>query len=111
PMDLSQLVEEVAARLRETIERSGCTLELRVEPNIRGEWDRLRLEQVLVNLLTNALTHAAPSAIELSLHGDERIATVRVRDHGPGIAEVDQQRIFERFVRSAPKSTGGMGLG
>jgi PAS domain S-box-containing protein len=110
-VNLSQLVPEVEDRLRQMVERGGTTVELRVQPGVVGRWDRLRLEQVLVNLLTNAVKYGGRSPIEISLQADERQATLAVRDRGPGIPEAEQQRIFERFARAAPRGVGGMGLG
>lgn len=110
-VNLSQLVPEVEERLRQMLERGGCSAELRIQPRVVGRWDRLRLEQVLVNLLTNAMKYGGHSPIEVSLHADERQATLAVRDRGPGIPEGEQQRIFERFARAAPRGVGGLGLG
>jgi signal transduction histidine kinase len=110
-VDLSQLIAEVEDRLRQMVERGGSSVELRVQPGVVGRWDRLRLEQVLVNLLTNAVKYGGRSSIEVSLRADERQATLAVRDGGPGISEAQQQHIFERFVRAAPRGVGGLGLG
>jgi signal transduction histidine kinase len=110
-VDLSRIVEDVVARLRDFAGRGGCAVDLLVEPCVSGRWDRLRLEQVLVNLVTNAVKYGGPGRIEVSLSADMDRATLRVRDHGAGIAEELQTRIFNRFVRAAPGEAGGLGLG
>ena len=110
-VDLSLLTQDVLARHREVIDRGNCSVTVRVEPTVVGNWDRMRLEQVLVNLLTNAVKYGAGSPIEVELHADDHQAILIVRDHGPGISERDQRRIFERFARLAPRGVGGLGLG
>jgi signal transduction histidine kinase len=110
-VDLSRVVGDVLARLRDLVERGGCAVESLVEPGVSGRWDRLRLEQVLVNLVTNAVKYGGTGRIDVSLSADEERATLRVRDHGPGIPPEQQARIFNRFVRAAPGEAGGLGLG
>lgn len=109
-VNLSDLVRDSVARLREVIERGGCSVSLNVQADVVGRWDRLRIEQVLANLITNAVKYGG-TPIEVSVEVDASMAMIVVRDHGPGILESDQQRIFEQFVRAAPKGTGGLGLG
>ena len=91
---------------------AGCAVAVKAPVAIEGRWDRLRVEQVLTNLLGNAIKYASGQPIEISAerHGDAAI--VEVRDHGPGIADVDLPRIFERFERAAPpRHYSGLGLG
>ncbi|HEU5097447.1 MAG TPA: DUF4118 domain-containing protein, partial [Roseiflexaceae bacterium] len=73
--------------------------------------DSVLIEQVLINLLENAIKYTPPgSPIEISAIGAGAVVTVTVSDRGPGIAPGDQQRIFEKFYRG-PSGTGGVGLG
>ena len=75
--------------------------------------DWARLGQVLDNLLTNADRAApigTPIEVEVRPDPDQRLVTVHIRDHGPGIPEDLGERVFERFVRGAG-NTGGTGLG
>src|SRR6266540_4181999 len=112
PMDLRQSAREVVERHGVEIAQSGCRVTLEAPTPVTGTWDRLRVEQVITNLLTNALKYAARSAIEVRVEGDESHARVVVRDEGPGIAEEDQARIFRPFERATPESgAGGLGLG
>lgn len=112
-MDLVPLLEEVVERLRSQAKTSDTPLKLRVSvPSIRGIWDRSRLEQVLTNLLTNALKYAPgkPIAVEAELHGTQ--AVLEVKDQGQGIPDDQKEKIFEKFHRvSAAKSQSGLGLG
>lgn len=111
-MDLAQLARDVVERLEDSARRADCTLELRARGPVAGFWDRLRLDQVLSNLLTNALKFGAgePVVVEVSAQGSD--ASLSVADRGIGIHDADQRRIFERFQRAAAAETyPGMGLG
>ncbi len=111
-LDLSEVARDVAVRFREELARSGSTLVLRSEGSIRGQWDRLRLEQVMTNLLSNALKYGEGRPITVQVARDERTAKLTVRDEGIGIDERDQTRIFERFERAVSEQNyGGLGLG
>src|SRR6185503_13323741 len=79
---------------------------------VTGRWDRLRIEQVAMNLISNAIKYAAGKAIHVSIARDKDDAIVEVRDSGPGIPEPELPRIFDRFERAASaRHYGGMGLG
>jgi signal transduction histidine kinase len=76
-----------------------------------GRWDRNRIEQVITNLLSNALKYGDRKPVRLEVTGGLQ-ASLIVRDQGLGISPVDQQRIFERFERaSSTRNFGGIGLG
>ena len=111
-MDLAQLARDVVDRFDESARRADCALELRALTPVAGFWDRLRLDQVLSNLLTNALKFGAgePVVVEVSAQGADALLTVA--DRGIGIHDADQRRIFERFQRAVTAETyPGMGLG
>ena len=77
-----------------------------------GRWDTQRLEQVVINLLTNALKYGAGKPVHLRLAAEGERARLSVRDEGIGIAAEDQGRIFERFERAvSDRHFGGLGLG
>jgi signal transduction histidine kinase len=82
------------------------------EPSLEGVWDRFRLEQALVNLLTNAMKYGAGKPIEVHLSSEGGKALVSIRDHGIGIAKENQERVFSRFERAVGEGTfTGLGLG
>jgi PAS domain S-box-containing protein len=118
-VDLTALVREVLARMSEELARAQCPLEQRLPAHpVEGQWDRVRLEQVLVNLVGNAAKFGAgqPIAISLEEVGEGAAAgPVRlvVTDHGIGIAPEQQARIFDRFERGdvQPQRYAGLGLG
>ena len=113
-LDLAELVESVVDRLRPQTTRANCAVALDLHKPMRGWWDRPYLDQVVTNLLSNALKFGAGKPIEITL---ERAATpgfacLAVRDHGIGIAPRLHEAIFERFARAVSvRQYGGLGLG
>lgn len=111
PMHLDELVRDVVDRFAEQAASAGCSIALRTIP-VHGTWDRLRIDQVVSNLVANALKYGtgAPIEIDLSAHGPDAI--LAVTDHGIGIAVEEQAKIFERFERAVEnRDFGGFGLG
>jgi signal transduction histidine kinase len=111
-VDLVHVVRAVVERSRDGLGRAECALRLDLPPSLVGHWDPMRLDQVVTNLLTNAMKYGAGSPIEISMTGDSTHARLRVRDEGIGIAEGDAARIFERFERAVSvRHYGGFGIG
>ncbi|HVH41323.1 MAG TPA: HAMP domain-containing sensor histidine kinase, partial [Labilithrix sp.] len=111
--DLSDLARTVLGR-----DSSGAVgpIELHAEKVVRGRWDRRRIEHVFVNLLSNATKYGEGKPITVTVDEsgfDERHhAVLSVQDHGMGIAEQDQARIFDSFERAVSTwHFGGLGLG
>ncbi len=114
PIDLGKLARQVMEYIEPDAERAGVELTLVELSPAEGSWDLLRIEQVLMNLLSNALKFGAgrPIQIETGTDKDGRCAFVRVIDHGIGISPEDAERIFGKFERSVPaRQYGGLGLG
>ena len=110
--DLLEVVQMVIEHYRETAANAGCVLRLTRSQPVRGCWDRLRIEQILINLISNAIKYAPGSIIEVALALDDDHACLTVRDEGPGIAPEQQERIFSRFERAhSASSQTGLGLG
>jgi PAS domain S-box-containing protein len=111
-LDLSALVLEVIDRFRDDMVAAQCPLHADITPGIVGNWDRMRLEQVVSNFLSNAIKYGRGRPLELSLRQEGMAAVLRVTDHGIGIAPEDYARIFERFGRAvSAQHYGGLGLG
>ncbi|WP_225410175.1 protein kinase domain-containing protein [Stigmatella hybrida] len=111
-VDLVSLVRGVLERSREALARAECPVELRAVDRLVGHWDAMRLEQVVGNLLTNAMKYGAGKPIEVVLEEHEGQAVLKVRDEGIGIAPEDAHRIFERFERAVSvRHYGGFGIG
>jgi signal transduction histidine kinase len=109
--DLVEAVREVVDRLSAASANAECEVNVRAERAVLGTWDRLRVEQVVTNLLANALKYAPEAPVEISVESDGAAATLRVRDHGEGLPEGDVERLFDRFERASAPSYGGLGLG
>src|SRR5437764_5497725 len=111
-VDLSALVHDVVECFREEIARAQCRLEIHAQDHIVGWWDRSRLDQVITNLLTNALKYGAGSEVTICVSADATSARLTVADRGIGIAPEHTERIFGRFERAvASKEYSGVGLG
>jgi signal transduction histidine kinase len=111
-IDLSVLAREVVQRFRADAAAAKCTLKVDLPEPLVGTWDEARLDQILTNLLGNALKYGAGGAIEVEGRGDAENVRLTVRDHGIGISSMDQQRIFQRFQRaSGQRQHPGLGLG
>lgn len=116
-INLTNLIQELAHSFLTEIHDSGCTLELDLEPNIIGHWDRIRIDQVLVNVISNAEKYGSGTQIKISLKkivdaSNKPIAVISVQDKGIGISKADQEKLFKKFERAASiRHYGGLGLG
>jgi PAS domain S-box-containing protein len=112
PVDLAAVVRETMVRWREALDRAECRLELRLPEHVTGFWDRARLEQVIDNLVGNAVKFGPGQPVEVDVTTEDERVRLAVRDHGIGITPEDQRRLFERFERAVPATHyGGFGLG
>jgi signal transduction histidine kinase len=118
---VAPVVESVAAMFRPLLEEHRFTLVLDLDPEARARFDRLRVEQILTNLVGNAVKYARPGGTievaaralpEPSEPGERRFVEIAVSDDGPGVAAQDRERIFEAYVQAGEESrAGGLGLG
>ncbi len=110
--DFREAVKAVLVRLGESVERSGSEVTLVADAPVIGSWDPLRLETVVVNLLSNALKYGRGRPIRVELTASEGRARLVVADEGIGILPTEQDRIFGRFERAVPaQHYGGFGIG
>ena len=106
-----ELIQEVLERQVDIIESSNCELEVDAKVDVTVNWDKLRIEQVIINLLNNAARYA-PGKIELTVFQKDSVITMIVQDHGPGIPADKLNKVFERFEQvKGGHTVGGLGLG
>jgi two-component system phosphate regulon sensor histidine kinase PhoR len=114
PFDLRALAEAQAAMFRGAAGRTGLAIAVEPGPPLEVVADRRRLEQVLANLLDNAVKYTERGSVRVVPGVEGGRVWVEVRDTGPGIPREDQDRVFERFYRvdkARSREQGGTGLG
>ncbi|MCA1581543.1 MAG: HAMP domain-containing histidine kinase [Acidobacteria bacterium] len=107
--DIAAVTREAVERLQEAAE---VPIAVRAPDSLVGRWDRFRLDQVVTNLVSNALKYGQnkPVSVDLERRGD--VARLRVEDRGIGIPAESQKRVFERFERAVSgRDFAGLGLG
>jgi two-component system, OmpR family, sensor kinase len=111
-VDLSSTVRNSVAAITPAAHSAGSSISLDIEENLVGALDQTMVEQIIENLLSNAVRYGAGEPIDVTLVRSVNAARLSIRDHGIGIAERDQVRIFEKFQRAASsRSDGGFGVG
>lgn len=110
-INLFEIVQGLLPRFESELLDSGSIVTLTGDHEVIGEWDRLPVEQVIINLLRNAIKFGLGKEIKISVQKG-LTAVLTVADQGIGISDEFQTRIFERFERGvSSKSFGGLGLG
>jgi signal transduction histidine kinase len=111
-VDLEALLQRVVGDLAHQAADTHSELRLQVVQPVAGYWDEFRIEQVIINLITNALRYGGGSPVDVRLYADSEQARIEVSDQGDGIAEELQPKIFQPFERGqADKVPAGLGLG
>jgi len=112
-VDLVEVAREIVARLWGEVADAETPATVLAEAGpVVGQWDPLRVEQVVINLLANALKYGGGKPVTVTVSRNERFACFEVRDQGIGIAAEKQAKIFERFERAVSSRVyGGLGLG
>jgi signal transduction histidine kinase len=110
PMDLTALVREVTDGMRPTARHE---IVVSADEGVVGEWDERRIQQVLTNLVANAMKYSPEgSTVAVSVTTDETTATVRVRDEGIGLDDGELAQLFGRGYRAeSVRTVRGAGLG
>lgn len=110
--DLDKLVSDVVDSLRDGIEAYGGTIDLKMSGHLHGHWDKQRIEQAIVNILTNASKYGKGKPIHVRVYQDGDYGKIAITDEGIGIANADHARIFEQFERAVNQNeVSGFGLG
>lgn len=112
PVDLAELIHDVLERSEDQFCSSGSVYEITEKKLAIGMWDPVKIEQVLINLISNAMKYGLGKPVKISVDVIDGKARLEVTDQGVGIAEKDLHRIFQRFERAvAITDVGGLGLG
>jgi signal transduction histidine kinase len=114
PTFVLELVQEVVERFREQFQHADApfTVDLPLAPELVARWDRLRIEQVLTNLLSNALKYGGGTPVGVCARLTGERVELSVSDQGVGIPPEHHARIFQRFERAVEGSgISGLGLG
>jgi|GEM_PF-6445032 len=110
--DLAYLVRMVARSFEASLALKKITLDLNLPQSLRVWADSRVVEQVLMNLIINAINYSPPETrLEIWTSPEPQQARVFIRDQGPGIAPEHWERIFEPFVRLNKEGVKGTGLG
>jgi signal transduction histidine kinase len=111
-VDLGTVVRDVVSRLSEELAHAGSAVTVKTDGDLTGEWDRFRLEQVVTNLLSNAMKYGEGKPIDITAVRSGGRATVTVVDRGIGIEPTMLRKIFDPFQRIVEaRHYGGLGLG
>lgn len=112
-IDLCEIVADVMNQLSDQFAYSSYQIpQLTGCSNAVGHWDRMRLEQIVTNLLTNAIKYGDTKPITVKVEADADSVTLIVSDQGIGISEKDQRIIFDQFERAVSSyGISGLGLG
>jgi PAS domain S-box-containing protein len=109
---LDLLIHEVLERLEAQLAAAKIEVELEIQASPKGRWDRHRLDQVLTNLVTNAIRYAPGGPLKVRVMQRANRAVLEIEDRGPGIDKENHARIFQRFERLiSANEISGMGLG
>lgn len=109
---MKEMINDVVAQYSHQFKYSQSPVEVKIEEDMIGHWDKVRIEQVIINLLTNAAKYAPKKPILTTVTKKGSTIKIQVTDQGPGISPENQDRIFKRFERVSDKQNiGGLGLG
>ncbi len=110
--NFSEFVTRTVENFSFQLNSVGIDIRMMIEPNIECTFDDNRMEQVITNVLTNAIKYAPNAALDIKLKKRENFLALSFKDHGPGIDPEYHERIFERFDRgTSVQDIGGLGLG
>ena len=105
-------LEEVVQQFDDETQKKGCPITLDGPSLLLGSWDKHRLEQVLVNLITNGIKYGNGKPISIKVMDQMKSVIIEVKDQGLGIAQEDLPKVFQKFERLGDrKKASGLGLG
>jgi signal transduction histidine kinase len=114
PLPLAQLIEDAVQKYRSTIKEKGLTFKIKLDPDIIINGDEGRIEQVIQNIMDNAIRYTNEGKITINLYTEKNSCCVEVTDTGSGIPEEDIDKVKQRFYtvnKARTRADGGTGLG
>jgi signal transduction histidine kinase len=109
--DLSEIVREAVGGFSEKAERDGYKINLEASGKIKAVVDRVRVNQVVTNLVSNAIKYGVGNPIDVKVEKRDSVGKIIVEDHGIGIPSSDQNKIFSLFERAHDNTYSGLGIG
>lgn len=110
-IDLAELAKEICDRYAPLLKANGCSVDIEQKGSAMIRCDRFRMEQVFINLFTNAIKYAPGRPIEICFERTRESLTIHFKDHGHGIPEHQQRQLFTPFRRGNETKLGVPGLG
>ncbi len=111
-IDIAAITRDVVHRFTEKAEKEGIDLKLVAKEEVKGVCDKVRLEQVITNLISNAMKYGKGKPVEVSVRKSGRTAKISIKDHGIGISSEKKAAIFNLFERAVGNSEyKGLGIG
>ncbi len=110
--DLRDILSDMKGTLEDLARHGATPIEVRIPPRaIAGHWDHERIEQVILNLVSNAVKYGAEKPVTVEAGSEDATAWIRVQDRGEGIPPEEQANLFRRYHRGGRVDTAGLGLG
>ena len=111
-IDLTVMIREIVERFALQLRKANCTVTLDLSEKIVGKLDRIRIEQILANLISNVIYHAPGCPVKISAMEHDNKVRLVVQDFGPGITTRDQGKVFDSYERGgSAHNESGLGLG
>jgi two-component system, OmpR family, sensor kinase len=113
PCDLADLLRGIVGKFADPARHAGSPIGINVPPSLPGMWDPLAMEQIIDNLVSNAIKYGGHQPVEVRAEALGDTVRIAVRDHGPGISAENRARIFGRFERvvGTQEARSGFGIG
>ena len=111
-VDLSEITKEIVKRFSEKARKENVEIQLKTHTNLKGYFDKVKIEQVITNLITNALKYGEQKPIFISVGKSGSLGRIAVKDSGVGVPKDVQQKIFNLFERGISIGNhSGLGIG
>jgi signal transduction histidine kinase len=110
-VDLVQVIRDACRELQREAAAGGADLVIDASDPVTGYWDRTRLKQIAVNLVSNAIRYGGSGRVEITARSRASDAELVVRDYGPGLEPSALSRLFEPFDHDRGARPGGFGIG